>query len=283
MALTEPTAVAKRFRDAVGRAEDEIDLAEAVLLIAAHADEHLDVPKYLSELDTLAASLAEQLPESSDDADRLRALNRFMFEQQGFGPSLQDYYDPRNSCLDQVLDRRVGIPITLSIVYMEIGRRIGLAIDGVPFPGHFLVRCRMGEETIVLDPFAHGASLSFADLQQRLRAIQGDDITPTDLAYALRAATTKDILTRMLGNLKAIYVQRQDDYRMLTILEMIVALAPDAAAEVRDRGIVYLRLECFRAALADFERYLELAPTADDAGLIRKGVVELRKTASRLN
>ena len=87
----------------------------------------------------------------------------------------------------------------------------------------------------------------------------------------------------MLGNLKAIYVQRQDDYRMLTILEMIVALAPDAAAEVRDRGIVYLRLECFRAALADFERYLELAPTADDAGLIRKGVVELRKTASRLN
>lgn len=283
MALTEPTAVAKRFRDVVDRAEDEIDLAEAVLLIAAHADVHLDVPKYLSELDTLAAALAEQLPESSDDADRLRALNRFMFQQQGFGPSVEDYYDPRNSCLDQVLERRVGIPITLSIVYMEIGRRIGLAIDGVSFPGHFLVRCRLAEDVIVLDPFAHGASLSFEDLQQRLRAIQGDGITPTDLAYALRAATTKDILNRMLGNLKAIYVQRQDDYRMLTILDMIIALAPDAAAEVRDRGIVYLRLECFRAALDDFERYIELAPTAADAGLIRKGVVELRKAAARLN
>jgi len=223
------------------------------------------------------------LPDPCRETDRIQALNRFLFQEQGFAPNTDDYYDPRNSYLNDVLERRTGIPITLSILYMEIGRRIGLPLKGVSFPGHFLVKCHVEEGTVVLDPYCNGASLSLHDLQQRLREVKGGEVSRAIVASMLVAANKKEIIARVLRNLKAIYSSREDDDRALAVMDWIVALAPSAADEVRDRGLLYAKLECFRAALSDLEQYLQLSPGAEDGEDIRKRVVELRQLVARLN
>jgi len=273
----------KRFRDLIGRPEDEIDLAEAALLIAQGSGEDVDIGRCLARIDELAGQLRAGSPEDSSEADLILALNRFLFEEQGFGPSIDDYYDPRNSFLNEVLERRVGIPITLSLLYIEIGRRIGLHLQGVSFPGHFLVKCRLREGTVIVDPYCGGISLSLQDLQQRLRAMRGGEVSRAIVASLLVAANKKEILARMLRNLKAIYLERQDYTRALSSIGWLLLLTPSHAAEVRDRGIVYMKLECFRAALADLERYLEVAPAASDRDEVRSYVLELRRSAARLN
>ena len=279
----QPDTTEARFRALLERPEEQIDLAEAALLIAKSADQDVDVGHYLARIDELARQLRASLPEDSSEADLISGLGRFLFEEQGFGPSIDDYYDPRNSFLNQVLERRVGIPITLSVLYMEIGRRVGLPLQGVSFPGHFLVKCQLKQGTVILDPYCGGISLSLQDLQQRLRTVRGGEVSRAIVAATLVAANKKEILARMLRNLKAIYLERQDYARALSWIDWILAVAPGEAAEVRDRGLAYLKLECFRAALQDLEHYLEMAPTADDMHEIRSHVVELRRSASRLN
>ena len=279
----QPDTTEALFRALLERPEEQIDLAEAALLIAKSADQDVDVGRYLARIDELARQLRASLPEDSSEADLISGLGRFLFEEQGFGPSIDDYYDPRNSFLNQVLERRVGIPITLSVLYMEIGRRVGLPPQGVSFPGHFLVKCQLKQGTVILDPYCSGISLSLQDLQQRLRTVRGGEVSRAIVAATLVAANKKEILARMLRNLKAIYLERQDYARALSWIDWILAVAPGEAAEVRDRGLAYLKLECFRAALQDLEHYLEMAPTADDMHEIRSHVVELRRSASRLN
>ena len=274
---------AVRFREIVSRPEERIDLAEGALLIAQSAYPDLDVPAYLGRIGDLAQRLSTQVPEDSSETQRILALNRFLFEQQGFAPNLEDYYDPRNSFLNEVLERRVGIPITLSILYIEVGRRIGLALEGVSFPGHFLVKCKLRDGTAILDPYCGGVSLSLNDLQQRLREVRGGEVSRAIVAGLLVSANKKEILARVLRNLKAIYLQREEFARALATIDWICVVNPQDAGEVRDRGMTYLKLECFRAALADLERYLELAPSADDLEDIRGQVIELRRTAARLN
>jgi regulator of sirC expression with transglutaminase-like and TPR domain len=278
-----PADPAARFRELVSRPEEQIDLAEGALLIAQSACPHLDVRACLARIDALAQRLSAQVPEDSSETQRILALNRFLFEQQGFAPNVEDYYDPRNSLLNEVLERRVGIPITLSILYIEVGRRIGLALEGVSFPGHFLVKCRLRDGTAILDPFCGGVSLSLNDLQQRLREVRGGEVSRAIVAGLLVSANKKEILARVLRNLKAIYLQREEFDRALATIDWICAVNPQDAGEVRDRGMTYLKLECFRAALADLERYLELAPGADDVEEVRGQVIELRRTAARLN
>jgi regulator of sirC expression with transglutaminase-like and TPR domain len=282
MISREPPA-ATRFKALIDGPDEEIDLAEAALLIATTAYENLDVARYLSQIDQLASRLSAQLTESGSETERILALNRFLFQEQGFAPNVYDYYDPRNSFLNEVLERRVGIPISLSILYIEVGRRIGLPLKGVSFPGHFLVKCKVQDGTVVLDPYCSGASLSLNDLQERLREVKGGDVSRAIVAGMLVAANKKEILARVLRNLKAIYLERAEDSLALSVMDWIIALAPADASEVRDRGLLYLKLECFRAALGDLERYLELAPVAEDTEEIGSRVVELRKAASRLN
>jgi regulator of sirC expression with transglutaminase-like and TPR domain len=272
-----------QFEALLNRPEDEIDLAQAALVIAKDAYPHLDVASYLHRIDALARRLRAALPEDMPAAERIVALNRFLFEEQGFAPSIDDYYDPRNSFLNEVLERRVGIPITLSILYIEVGRRIGLPLRGVSFPGHFLVKCNLTEGTVILDPYCGGISLTVKDLQQRLREVRGGEVSRAIIAGMLVAANKREILARMLRNLKAIYLERGEYARALSVIEWLIAIAPAQASEVRDRGFTYLRLECFRAALSDLERYLEMAPAAEDLHEIRHQIVELRRTASRLN
>ena len=259
-------------------------LAEGALLIAQEHYPDLDVARYLARLDTMGAVLRARLSEEAGDVERIRALNRFLFEEQGFGPNASDFADPRNSFLNEVLERRVGIPITLSIVYIEVGRRIGLALDGLSFPQHFLVRCALADGAAVLDPFLGGASLSIDELQRRLGALRlGHRPSRAEVSALLTAASRREILARMLRNLKAVYLEAERFGDALVAVDRIVMLTPTAATELRDRGWLYHRLDCFGAALADYRRYLELAPLAADADEVRSRVVELQILASRLN
>jgi regulator of sirC expression with transglutaminase-like and TPR domain len=272
-----------RFQEIIKRPDESVDLAEAALLIAKSAYPDLDVGRYLARIEELARDMRARVPEDSTEAELISALNRFLFEEQGFGPNVEDYYDPRNSYLNEVLDRRVGIPITLSILYIEVGRRVGLPLQGVSFPGHFLVKCKLAEGMVILDPYCGGISLSLQDLQHRLREARGGEVSRAIVAGMLVSASKKDILVRMLRNLKAIYLEQKDYARALSIIDWIVVLLPAEAGEVRDRGFAYLKLECFRAALEDLERYLQMAPAADDLDEIRGHVVGLRRSTARLN
>jgi regulator of sirC expression with transglutaminase-like and TPR domain len=277
------TAV-ERWKEIVAGPEEEIDLAEAALVIAAHEYPGLDVAACLARIDDLADTLKRRLRRDISPTDRLVALNRYLFEELGFCGNAANYYDPRNSYLNEVLDRRLGIPITLSLLCIEVGRRIGLVLHGVSFPGHFLVKCVMRDGVVVLDPYAHGASLSLDDLQQRLKALRGGmSPSPDMVQHMLAAAGRKDILVRLLRNLKSNYLERRDPVRALAAADRIIELAPRAAEEYRDRAGIYLDLECFRAALSDFRDYLMLKPEADDAAMVQRRVVELQQIAARLN
>lgn len=273
----------QRLREIVSGNEDDIDLAEAALLVATHACPGLDVPRYIARLDELGAALGSRLAAGAPVSERIAALNQYLFGDLGFAPNPDDYYDPRNSFLHDVLERRVGIPITLSVLYMEVGRRIGLQLQGVSFPGHFLVKCAVADGMVVLDPYSGGISLGVTDLQKRLRETQGGEVSRAIVASLLVAAGKKDIILRMLRNLKAIYLGEHEFDKALAIMNWIVAAAPEQALELRDRGMVYHELECFRAAQADLEQYLQRTPAAEDMHAIRQRLIELRKITTRLN
>ena len=272
-----------RLQQLVSGPEESIELAEAALLIATHVYPDLDVAHHLARIEELAKTLQSRIQPDSGLSKRVLALNEYLFAELGFAANEADYYDPRNSCLNDVLDRRVGIPITLSLLYMEVGGRIGLPLQGVSFPGHFLVKCALPEGTVVLDPYSGGISIGVADLQKRLGEGRDGEVSSALVAAMLVAAGKKEIILRLLRNLKAIYLRGQKFDRALPILDWIIATVPDQPPELRDRGMIYQELECARAALADFERYLELSPGCDDRDEIRGRIVELQHQSARLN
>jgi regulator of sirC expression with transglutaminase-like and TPR domain len=231
----------------------------------------------------LGSALAARVDSDSGPADRVVALNHYLFDELGFKPNAGDYYDPRNSYLNQVVDRRTGIPITLSLVYMAVGTQVGLTFNGVCYPGHFLVKCALPDGMIVLDPFSKGQSLGISDLQNRLRETRGGEVSRAIVASLLNAASKREILLRMLRNLKAIYLRCNELDNAIAIMNWIVVADPGHATEIRDRGLIYQELECFRAAVSDFERYLELDPDSSDSDGIRSRVIELRRSVSLLN
>lgn len=263
--------------------DDGIDLALGALLIAAENYPALDVEGCLRDLDALGMELKRRLRPDIGPSDAIRSLNRYMFEELGFHGAVEDYYDPRNSFLNDVVERRVGIPITLAIVYMRLGGHIGLRLAGVSFPGHFLVRGAVHEGTVVLDPFHKGVSLGIADLQRRLSSGQGPGPSPADVAAMLAPAHPREILARLLRNLRGIYMQYNQHAQALSATSRILALTPGNALEWRERAGLHLALECFRAALGDFQRYVALAPDADDSEAVRARIVELQQACARLN
>jgi len=278
------TPNAERFARLVSGPDEAIDVAEAALVIAAEEYRDLDVDAYLSQLDDLATILKRRLRADISQADTIIALNRYLFDELGFAGDAANYYDARNSFLNDVLDRKRGIPITLAIVYMEIGRRIGLPVHGVSFPAHFLVKCPLRDGTVVLDPYAKGMSLSFDELRKRVKALRhGAEPTKSMVANMLTSATNREILARLLRNLKGIYSHHKEWMKALAATDRIISVMPELAEEYRDRGMIYLNLECFRAALFDFQAYLKMLPVARDAETVRKKVAELQALASRLN
>jgi regulator of sirC expression with transglutaminase-like and TPR domain len=278
------TAYTERFQCVVAADDATINLAEAALLIAAEEYRDLDVAAYLARLDDMAAALKRRLRPDISQADTVIALNRFLFDEHGFAGDAANYYDVRNSFLNDVLDRKRGIPITLALVYIEIGRRIGLPVQGVSFPAHFLVKCPLRDGTVVLDPYSKGASLSFDDLRQRVKALRNGAMpTRSMVAEMLAAAGNKEIIVRILRNLKGIYWHQKAWAKALRATDRIISVMPDAAEEYRDRGMIYLNLECFRAALFDLQAYLTMLPVARDAESVRLQVIELQAVAARLN
>lgn len=265
--------------------DEDVSLAEGALWIAAEEYPELAVDDYLARLHEMATRLRSRLRADVATAEKLLALNHYLFDELGFSGNTDDYYDPRNSFLNEVLERRLGIPITLGVLYIEIGRRIGLGLHGVSFPGHFLVKCALRDGVVVLDPYSGGVSLGVDELQQRLRAAGSvEDVDEAILVQLLSAAPNKEVLARMLRNLKGIYVGQDDWLRALSSSERLIALTPeDAGEEYRDRGGIYLKLECFRAALGDFGTYLKQCPGAADAGSVRAQIADLAAMVARLN
>jgi regulator of sirC expression with transglutaminase-like and TPR domain len=209
------------------------------------------------------------------------ALNAYLFEEEGFHGNEEDYYDPRNSFLNDVLDRRTGIPITLSAVYIEVAQRAGIAADGVGLPGHFIVKVRTGGGDVLVDPYHRGRCLSEEDCQERLDRIYGGRLRVD--AAMLAPCGRKSIVARMLRNLKAVYLKAGEQERALRILDLLLRVNPHSGEDVRDRGLLYAALDCYDLAARDLQAYAERFPGAPEAPELRAKAAEYRGKAARVN
>lgn len=253
----------------------QLNLGEAALLLAKIEYPELNVSTYLQRFEEMANRVREKIVHQSTP-NMIIALNQVLFEEEGFFGNIDHYYDPKNSFLNDVLDRKAGIPITLSIIYLEVGQRLGLPLKGVSFPGHFLVKLEMSTHSmLVLDPFTKGIPLSEEILNQRLAEVQGKRSGKLYLRQALQTASTQDILIRMLRNLKDIYLRSEQWTKLLPIMEQLLIINPELAEEWRDRGMLYQRIECAKAAISDYEKYLSLEPYATDSDFIEEQINEL--------
>jgi regulator of sirC expression with transglutaminase-like and TPR domain len=277
------------FAQLIAGGDERIDLARGCLMIAQDAYPGLDVDRYMGEIERMAGRLRGRLPKAGGAEERVVALNQFLYEDLGYWGNTTDYYDPRNSYLNEVIERKTGIPITMSILYMELGRRIGLPLEGVSFPGHFLVRLKLRGGMLVLDPFAGGAPQSEEELRKRVKRVipdgVADDLPAAELPLDqfLEPASKRQILSRVLRNLKGIYRESDKPERMLDVLNRMLVVTPGASAELRDRGYVYQRLECYRAAFKDLTDYAEREPDAPDLDEVRGKLFELSALCARLN
>lgn len=252
------------------RSDDEIELGRAALCIAALEYPGLDVEAYVGRLERLAEQAGERVAGRTQAPEIVRALADLLHGEHGFAGNTEAYYDPRNSYLNDVLDRRLGIPITLSALYLVIGRRLGLPLEGVGMPGHFLVRLRHPVHPLLLDPFADGRIIGEAECAERVRAIYGPTsrITPA----MLDAVESRTILYRMLTNLKHIYASGEDWPRAIRTIDALLVVNPGAIAEYRDRGMLRFRAGDLRRARADLDHYLVTAPVVEDASGIREQI-----------
>lgn len=271
-----------RFAQLVSR--ESFDLAEASLLIAQDIYADLDVDRYLGRLNEMAETVRARVPGDAFAEQKILAINHHLFRELEYLGNVDNYYDPRNSYLNEVIDRHTGIPITLSILYMEIGRRLGLNIHGVSFPGHFLVKLKVRRGQMVIDPFIGGETQSESDLRQRLaQVLPAADVEAAPLHRYLEPASPRQIIARMLRNLKNIYLQTEKPEAALDVMQRMLLLLPESVEELRDRGLLYQRLECFRPALSDLRNYLRRRPDAADAIEIRTRIVDLEAACARLN
>lgn len=267
METTAPLSNMLRFAHVVDRPESAIDLGEAALLIAEDAHSGLDVAGYLRRLDEIAAPLQNRVSEDSSLWEMVQALNGHLFGELGFRGNEEDYYDPRNSYLDEVLDRRLGIPITLSLVYIEVARRIGLTVVGVGLPGHFIVEARRDTSSLLLDPYHGGEPLTAEDCERLVESAYGNSIPFSE--EQLHPVRKRQILTRMLTNLKRAYLTRDDPDLAWPVVEKMLYLNPDSALDRRDRGLLAYRMNRFAEARSDLRFYLDRCPDAPDRVAIR--------------
>ena len=260
--------------------DEQIPLLEAAIAIAQDEMPQLDVLSVLHQVDSLSVTLKLRLPADAGTVQRLRALNHFFFNELGFAGNVNDFHDRRNSYLDQVLTRRLGIPITLAVLYIEFASQIGLKASGVAFPGHFLVRIKMQQGDVVVDPF-DGRSLSRDELDERLSPMRASlglsDDQELPLAPFLQGVQARTILARMLNNLKAIHRAAGDWPRLLAVSNRLVVLLPQSWEERRDRAHVHAQLRDFARAADDLEAYLQHCPRADDAPAQRVHLARYRQ------
>lgn len=268
------------FAQLVSRPDEQIDLAGAALLIAREEYPGLEIERYVEKLDALAGELGRRVSESA--IERVAAgLSQLLFAEEGFRGNSDDYYDPKNSFLNEVLDRRTGIPISLSAVYIEVARRAGFRAFGVGLPGHFLVRLEDPQAGPLVDPFHGGAVVSEAECQERLDRIYDGRVKLE--ASMLEPCGRRAMLVRMLRNLKAIYLKNEEHERALRVVELVLLTDTQAAEELCDRAELYAALDCYGYAARDLSEYLERRPNLAEAPEIRRKIQELELRARRLH
>jgi regulator of sirC expression with transglutaminase-like and TPR domain len=268
------------FALTVERPDDQIPLARGALLIAAADHPGLDLERQLARLDALADA-AEPVRRATDALGRLHRLREHLFEELGFAGDREDYFDPRNSHLNQVLDRRLGIPITLSLVLIEVGRRLGLEMEGIGLPGHFITGARIGGEQVLLDPFNRGAVLTTESCRDLVGRALGRPVRLTAEHFA--PVTNRQFLTRMLANLKGVYWRREAWDKVVRVIDRLLVLNPASAGERRDRGAAWSNMGRLERGAADWEQYLTDFPNAADHEQVRHQLRRVRQKLAQLN
>ena len=262
-------------------AREPVPLARGALLIAKEEYPALDVNKYLDALLALSRQAEPLVRSGANTVERIQRLSDFLFEQQGFAGNVEEFNDPRNSFLNDVIERRLGIPISLSVIYLDVGRRLGLNLHGVSFPSHFLVKAVDERGELIIDPFNKGQILDLDDIRDRLRQIYGQPVEVQP--EMLKTAETRQILSRMLRNLKNIYTGGADWMRALAALDRILLIEPRSPNEILQRAGLYEKLECFQSALDDLQSFLSLAPEHPAADAAREGLMRMMRQVALIS
>jgi regulator of sirC expression with transglutaminase-like and TPR domain len=260
--------------------DEALPLFEAATSIAQDEYPDLDVQQVLGDVDQMLARVRRRCAADAGPLQRLRTLNQFFFRDMGFGGNVNNYYDPDNSFLNAVLRTRRGIPITLAVLWLELAQGLGLKARGVNFPGHFMVKVNLPNGQVVIDPFT-GQSLSREDLSERLEPYKRRNGLVDDfdvpVGLYLQAATPRDILARLLRNLKEIHSTQEDWLRLIAVLDRLLILLPDAWVEYRDRGLAWAEMGDVRLAVDDLETYVDHADDTLDREAISQRLQELRR------
>ena len=254
--------------------DDEIPLLRAALSIALIEYPDLDLDKEMSEISSLIDGIKRRNDSIDYTGETLCSINQYLFSKLGFKGNKDDYYNPRNSLLNEVLKRKTGLPITISSIYLEVGWNLGLDLHGIGFPGHFIIGCRVNEGIKYLDPFNSGRELTEKSMQKILDDIYQGRLILND--SFLKPLSKRMILVRMLNNLGGIYLENRELLKSLQVLKCICILTPDSAPDVRDRGLLNYQLGNYQEALEDLTKYLNLMPDATDADAINGTVKKLR-------
>ena len=266
------------------QADESVPLLETALLIARDEYPDLDADLYDTLVEGHVGHLRPEINGIEAWPLKMAAINRHLFDELGYTGNHDEYYDPRNSYLNQVFERRLGNPISLAMVQMEVARRLGVPLDGVSFPGHFLVRLPVDDGLLVMDPFNGGRPLGVDELRERAKPHLGGDIADdAALLHILNPASHRAILVRMLRNLHGVYAERDEWDRAARSADRVLKLSPDQPEALRDRGLAYLNMDYQQGARHDLSRYLQLAPQADDAQALRERVVELSTSKGRMH
>ena len=264
--------------------DDELPLLETALLIARDEYPHLDAGSYADTIQSYADALRPKLSGDIDLPATLTTINRYLFEELGFAGNNNQYDDPRNSYLNEVFDRKLGIPISLAVVQIELTRRLGLPLDGISFPGHFLVRMPVDDGILVMDPYNKGRPVSADELKERASPhLGGSPPDDVQLIEILAPATHRVILSRMLRNLNGLYQQKEDWERVARTSDRLLKISPETPEPLRDRGLAYRELGYAKGAREDLARYLQKLPNAEDAEAVRDALIDLGGSRALLN
>src|ERR1051325_5200288 len=272
--LTHPAFARHRFRELAGLPDREVDLVEASLVIAVEDHPGIEISRYLGQVSQWSDAVRDRLDGSRDVERIVESINRLLFDEEGFHGENEDYYDPRSALLSETFEKHAGLPISLSILYIELSRRVGVDVAGISLPGRFLVKFSGAFGQIVIDPFDGGRVLSTIELQKLLDEVYGGGVKLRE--HHLRSFTAKQILARELAHLKSAYLARHDLAHAAASIDRLLILDAHDAYELRDRATVAAQMHAYRLAIDCFERYLALTPHADDTLRIREQIAWLR-------
>lgn len=263
----------KEFEERLSNIDEKSDIIETCLHIAAEEYPNLNIRKYLGFIDSTADELSDRLGSIKNPRDVINVLNAFLFDEKKFDGNVAEYNDPRNSFLNEVIDRKIGIPITLSLIYMELARRVGLNLLGIGMPGHFLLKF-VGSESFFVDPFNHGEVLDEEGCRKKFIAFsRGQNEFKSQF---LDPVTKRQMVFRLLSNLKAIYLVSQDFARVLRIIELMLLVNPSSTIELRDRALVYHQMHRDFEAIQELEKYAALVQDSEEREAITRFIRDVK-------